>query len=1528
MKLKGKFKNLKTGAKRVFVGMLILCILSSATGIGSIFVYADEVDEALTNTNTNTDNNNTTIDEHIHTADEQWHSVASGHWHECTAGDGEKMDFSEHSLNWVAESETTEVEKCSVCGYVNDTRTAESEPVVTEPDTVDVAHIHTIESYTSIDAMNHEGTCTDPNCGQTITAAHNMGDWKKTPDGTQHTRTCLLCDYTETHTPDYDDQGVCTICGLTEETNTDTSSTDSIELPKRRSLKSVLRLTSANSSSIDDDIFAAFFGDDIPTAYTGLEYNGELQVLVEKKVPSVYEYTVDDVTYKYYTTIVEVDGETCPGDITAKDAGTHTVNYVLKCDKYNADGLNIGEYNATKVFTVEIAPLSIDNVDCAINDGYKATTAGKIDYLSATDYAEAVTLTYTSAVSKIKSTLTNGTDYSVTNPTIDEIPSFPTDGESKDYDLTINGLGNFTGTKTLKIEAKPATLLFDGIEQIADKYLDFVEIAADGCLIGLAESGSFDGTVCYDTIGSDQEISVYLKKSGVNRIIKQTVSGITVTNDTTDDEIWAGFFAGSGDISYPPEAATGLVYNGQSQSLIKNYQPTKNSFVGLNNTTKFTYKDSLVYCDNEQCSSIDAPKTDAGTYYIRYVLEYYKGEDQDTIYTAEKKFSVTIASLDISDCTILVDNSYSIDGTSDSGRIDYLKTDDYAGAIILRYIHDSEIHTLTKDVDYTVAVPTISDIPEADGTNKYYLTITGKGSVTGTNYQSVCIEVPKITLTFNNGDLADYYIEYVNVGVKENGYVVGLSQASDFATTQKYKGEGEKQTVVFYVKEQNGTNVAKRTASNLTIRYPHLLFDSKETQNPFYVDCVVLSANNFAVYQIIESDGTTSTNETAKYTRYTEGLNQSFTLVFKDADSLAYADEIKIKVENLNIYKNIDIEIKYNGGDYQQWFNKDVTITAKGYKISDPDVGAYKSSYTFTETGENVKSLSFQKTDSSDAPESYTIIVRIDRTAPTGSITLKDATSKTFTTKDSVVGYVNSNQSATITSEDELSGADKILYYVSDTFYNSSEELTASMSEKNAKWRTYSSSSKPTTVKDKNNYIYAAVYDKAGNATYLSLGNIVYDTVAPTVTTATVTDSADGKSKVLVVAGTDELSGINRFKLMYFEKDNTHQPSKEEIFNMGTYIEASSSSGKEAGATYTISGLESGKTYMFYVASVDRAGNISDVKAIEGEGTTAAEAAAAKAAADAAAAQAAASSALAAAPNGLAGGNSGQPTTSPEASAGSQSGTSGEEEGEEERVISRDPYIAEATGSTQIGPINTSGWDKIKGEIRKADNGTQMSVEMSGVSEIPLSVLQEVADRDDLEVTFLINDGVEWTIKGSSITDEGIKSVDLGVKMGSKNIPAKVSSDVVGSYQHVDFAVNEEGELGFTATISVPVGTSNAGMNATLYYYNPEKNELEAQKASVVDDSGRAKFDMTHCSDYTIVITPEKLLSDSEVSYSVTRSDTLTSEEIFDGTKIRLADLFGVSGGGRIWLFVIAAISAALCVAILYFPGLQKEECN
>ena len=44
MNIGKQFKNLKTGAKRVFVGMLVLSLISTATGIGSVFVYADQHD--------------------------------------------------------------------------------------------------------------------------------------------------------------------------------------------------------------------------------------------------------------------------------------------------------------------------------------------------------------------------------------------------------------------------------------------------------------------------------------------------------------------------------------------------------------------------------------------------------------------------------------------------------------------------------------------------------------------------------------------------------------------------------------------------------------------------------------------------------------------------------------------------------------------------------------------------------------------------------------------------------------------------------------------------------------------------------------------------------------------------------------------------------------------------------------------------------------------------------------------------------------------------------------------------------------------------------------------------------------------------------------------------------------------------------------------------------------------------------------------------------------------------------------------
>ena len=62
---------------------------------------------------------------HEHTADAEWHKDENNHWHECTAGDGYKMDSAAHTFGdptvvkeASCEEEGSQTRTCSVCGYV------------------------------------------------------------------------------------------------------------------------------------------------------------------------------------------------------------------------------------------------------------------------------------------------------------------------------------------------------------------------------------------------------------------------------------------------------------------------------------------------------------------------------------------------------------------------------------------------------------------------------------------------------------------------------------------------------------------------------------------------------------------------------------------------------------------------------------------------------------------------------------------------------------------------------------------------------------------------------------------------------------------------------------------------------------------------------------------------------------------------------------------------------------------------------------------------------------------------------------------------------------------------------------------------------------------------------------------------------------------------------------------------------------------------------------------------------------------
>ncbi len=183
----------------------------------------------------------------------------------------------------------------------------------------------------------------------------------------------------------------------------------------------------------------------------------------------------------------------------------------------------------------------------------------------------------------------------------------------------------------------------------------------------------------------------------------------------------------------------------------------------------------------------------------------------------------------------------------------------------------------------------------------------------------------------------------------------------------------------------------------------------------------------------------------------------------------------------------------------------------------------------------------------------------------------------------------------------------------------------------------------------------------------------------------------------------------------------------------------------------------------------------------------------------------------------------------------------------EEDNNTREPFIKNDSSK--------SGWELIKEQIKNADNGETVSVEMNGTTNVPSDVFEQFKGKD-VKLQFDMGDGIVWTINGKDITD--IKGdIDLGVIFGTEagvTIPVDVINNVTGEHYSINLTLAHSGEFGFTATLTVNMKAENAGYYANLFYYNPESNELEFICADQVDKDGNVNLTFTHASDYTIVL--------------------------------------------------------------------------
>ena len=682
-----------------------------------------------------------------------------------------------------------------------------------------------------------------------------------------------------------------------------------------------------------------------------------------------------------------------------------------------------------------------------------------------------------------------------------------------------------------------------------------------------------------------------------------------------------------------------------------------------------------------------------------------------------------------------------------------------------------------------------------------------------------------------------------------------------------------------------------------------------------------LEAKGTLFSAVKDADGTFAANGVI------ENLDADETYVFYciAADYCGNYSQIRSKT---GYSQDITIDIKYNGGSLKEWFNSSVVLTAEDHTISETGKGKFNSDYTMSGSGSVTKRLDF-KNVFTGVIKTYDITVKIDEVSPTGTITSGDYSSKKFQTSNNLAFYTNGKKTVSITSDDEISGIDSVQYYVSENYFSTEADFVATMTDTKTSYRTYTSGSKISFNENKNNYIYVKISDKAGNETFLSTGKIVCDTKAPTMSAVTTATPQSGKGTAVIVTGKDELSGINRFKLMVMDKDSAHEPSKDEIFNNGLYLEVSTESNGEFGASYTFNDISEPEKKVFYAAAVDRAGNVSDVSKKEGSASSSSSSAGSAGGSS----SGSKSGGLTPAPSGIAGtGSSGGSKSGSGASSGTGSGSGSGSPSPTDPLaieINRIPYIADATGSTKIGLEATGGWDRIVAEINKADMDATIDIEMAGHSEIPVTVFAAMAERP-VTVKFRMPNDVTWIMNGMAMKLTSAATMDLNVRIGSKSIPDSLLSDITSTNPHFEFEIPYTGPLGFMATLVFPVGQNFAGMFANLYHYQEANKDMVLEKTTVVNGDGYAEFEMSHASAFSVVITSMALIDDSP-QVVITADQNLVDNETLVSTDVslRIPDLFGLKGRVRLYLIIIGIISAVLCMVILFMPGLQlpkKEE--
>lgn len=282
------------------------------------------------------------------------------------------------------------------------------------------------------------------------------------------------------------------------------------------------------------------------------------------------------------------------------------------------------------------------------------------------------------------------------------------------------------------------------------------------------------------------------------------------------------------------------------------------------------------------------------------------------------------------------------------------------------------------------------------------------------------------------------------------------------------------------------------------------------------------------------------------------------------------------------------------------WYTTKVEITPKdGYEITDlsqDDQAQEKSGNYRTEAieisaeGENVQEFRIRRISDLAVSDKLRSEIKIDRTAPTGSISLNEKAWNTFHTVTVFRPYRLTENLFRVDAMDAVSKVAGIRYFLAeDSVYADVQEMLDAAPD----WQAYDSSNPPEAEEGKKQTMYVKITDMAGNVTYLNSDGILADTTAPVISGVRIKEDDSLKPLRADIAFTVNEAGTYYYALV---PEGMEVPEAEQIISGET--EAITGSGKvtedQAGKeiSITIRGLHKNTEYTLYVMAEDQAVNI------------------------------------------------------------------------------------------------------------------------------------------------------------------------------------------------------------------------------------------------------------------------------------------------------------------------------------------------